>query len=209
MRLRRKILIAVLSIAAAGLWLPLHGQKNAAPFRPKPASDYPSHQTIGPLKLAAVAYETDGDTKPLFGGKVNPNEYGALPILLLLENTGDETYLLDRLQILYRTSDGQKIEPTKATDLPYLIGVKRPSSGVGYPSPIPLPKRKNPLSAIEFDLRAWAAKMLLKRESAHGFLYFQTRHGRNSILYVSGIREASTGKEVFFAEIPIDQATEH
>ncbi len=189
-----------------GLWLPLRGQKDA-PFRPKPASAYPSHQTIGQLKLAAIAFETDGDTKPLFGGKVNPNEYEVLPVLLVLENTGSDTYMLDRMMTLFQNSRGQKLEPTKATELPYLVGVKRPSSGVGYPSPIPLPKKKNPLSAIEFDSRAWGAKTLLKGESAHGFFYFQTRNTRNSMLYVSGIREASTGKEVFFAEIPIDPAT--
>ena len=80
-------------------------------------------------------------------------------------------------------------------------------AGGGIPSPIPLPRRKNPLTAIEFDSRAWGAKSILKGEQAHGFLYFQTRHQRNAILYISGIREASTGKELFFAEVPVDPAT--
>lgn len=186
----------------------LAGQKSAAPFRPGAASSYPSHQTIGPAKIAAVKYESDSETKPVFGGKVNPNEFGVLPVLLVIENTGTDTLLLDRMQVLYQTSGGRNsVEPTDPKELPYLTGVRRPrqaGAGGGIPSPIPLPRRKNPLSAVEFDTRAWGAKSILKGEQAHGFLYFQTRHQRNAILYISGIREAATGKELFFAEVPID-----
>lgn len=201
------ITIALGLLVAAGL----AAQKNAAPFRPGAASSYPSHQTIGPAKIAAIKYESDSETKPVFGGKVNPNEYGVLPVLLVIQNTGGDTLLLDRIQVLYQTSGGRNsVEPTDPKELPYLTGVRRPreaGAGGGIPSPIPLPRRRNPLSAVEFDSRAWGAKSILKGEQAHGFLYFQTRHQRNAILYISGIREAATGKELFFAEVPIDSAT--
>lgn len=204
MRLRRKFLLALLSIAAPCLTQPGLAQKDDKPFRPLPASSYPSHQTIDGLKIAAVAYERDADTKGLFGGKTNPNEYEILPVLLVMENSGGETLQLDRMEILYETPDRQKLRPIPAKELPYTMGVKRPSTGLSYPAPIPLPKRKNPLSALEFDTRAWAAKMLLKGDNAFGFLYFWTRHSPKAILYISGIREASTGKEIFYAEVPID-----
>jgi hypothetical protein len=200
------------TLAAGLLWAgALAAQKNAAPFRPGAASSYPSHQKVGPAVIAAVKYESDSETKPLFGGKVNPNEYGVLPVLLVIQNTGEDTLLLDRMQVLYQTPGGRNsVEPTDPKELPYLTGVRRPreaGAGGGIPSPIPLPRRKNPLTAIEFDSRAWGAKSILKGEQAHGFLYFQTRHQRNAILYISGIREASTGKELFFAEVPLDPAT--
>lgn len=167
-------------------------------------AEYRNHQTIGGLKIAAVAYERDEDTKPLFGGKTNPNQYEILPVLLIMENTGEEALRLDKMQVLYETPDREKLQSVAAKDLPYVVGVKRPNTGPSYPIPIPLPKRKNPLQAVEFDSRSWAAKTLLKNDSAHGFLYFWTRHNPKAILYISGIREASTGKEVFFAEVPID-----
>ncbi len=157
---------------------------------------------IGKLKIAAVRYESDTETKQAFG-KVNPNEYGVLPVLLILENVGDQTLLLDRMKVVYQYP-GNEVLPIAATDLPYLLGVKRPNSGVKYPSPIPLPKKKNPLSAIELQTRAFAAKTIIKGDSASGFFYFETRYRKSAVIYVTGIREAITNKELFFADVPLD-----
>jgi hypothetical protein len=202
--MRRLPLLLILTVAALG-------QKDGPALKVQPAASYPSHQKVGPARIAAVKYESDAEAKPVFGGKVNPNEHGVLPVLLVIENSGDDTLLFDRMQVLYQAPAGRNsVEPTDPKELPYLTGVRRPreaGAGGGIPSPIPLPRRRNPLSAVEFDTRAWGAKSLLKGEQAHGFLYFQARYARNAILYVSGIREASTGKEVFFAEVPIDPAT--
>lgn len=175
-------------------------------FRPGEASSYPSHQNLGNLKIAAVKYESDTETKAAFG-KVNPNEYGVLPVLLILENTGSQTLLLDRMRVAYQYK-GNEVLPTPATDLPYALAPKRPGSGPSYPVPIPLPKKKNPMSAIELQTRAFAARTLLKGESAAGFFYFETRHQRNAVIYITGIREGVTGKELFFAEVPLDSPQE-
>lgn len=172
-----------------------------APFRPKPAASYPSHQKVGPLVLAAAKFETDEETKPLFGG-VNPNEHGVLPVLLILENRGEETLLLDRMRVAYQAGR-YEVQPTPAQQLPSLVGPRRPS--LGPRAPIPLPKKKNPLAKVEFETRAFGAKTLLKGESAHGFFYFETRHRRDAILYITGIREGISGKELFYAEVPIDE----
>lgn len=194
----------VLSIAAAGaLALPAQSGKDAQPFRPQPAGSYPSHQTVGPLKIAAVKYESDEETRLAFG-KLNPNEYGILPILLVVENTGSQVILLDRMTVQYQAKGGYVVNPTPPQDLPYLIAPKRPNTGPRYPSPIPLPRKKNPLSNIELDARAWAAKSLLGGDTAHGFFYFQTRHRRDAFLYITGIREGNTGKELFYVEAPVD-----
>jgi hypothetical protein len=99
---------------------------------------------------------------------------------------------------------GNEVLPTPPGDLAYAAGVKRPGTGPKYPVPIPLPKKKNPMAAIELQTRAFAAKTLLKGETASGFFYFETRHQRNAMIYITGIREGVTGKELFFAEVPLD-----
>ena len=176
-----------------------------APFRPAPASAWPSHQGIAEVTFAAVRYESDADTRPVFG-KVNLNEHGVLPVLLIIENKSKKNLLLDLMKVQFMAPGGIRLDPTAPKDLPYLIGPKRPNTGPKYPSPIPLPKRKkmNPLSEVAIDSRAWGAKNLLPGESAHGFFYFQTEWRRNSYIYVNGIREGLSLKELFFAEVPMD-----
>lgn len=181
------------------LWLACLAAAGQEPFRPKPASSYPSHQKVGPLVVAAVKFETDAETKPLFG--INPNEYGVLPVLLILENQGGETLMLDRMRVSYQYRR-EEVLPTPAHELPSILAPRRPR--VGMRAPVPLPKKKNPLARVEFESRAFSAKTLLKGETAHGFLYFETRHQRGAILYITGIREGVSGQELFYAEVPID-----
>jgi hypothetical protein len=186
---RRKFLQTLLSVAAFQ-------------FRPKAAGEYPSRQVISKLTLAAVKFESDEECREPFG-KLNPNEYGVLPVMLVLQNEGEQTLLLNRMEVYYQVG-GARIEPTPPTDLPFLKGYKKPKLGPTYPVPIPLPKKKNPMSSVDLDARAFTAKTLPKGESANGFFYFQTRHRRNAVIYVSGIREGVTNKELFFAELPLD-----
>lgn len=188
----------IVSLWAAGV-IAAWGQGG---FKPGPAGAYPSCQNLGNLKIAAVKYESDEETRAAFG-KVNPNEYGVLPVLLIFENTGEQTLLLDRMRVAYQYK-GNEVLPTAPADLPYALAPKRPRTGPSYPTPIPLPKKKNPMTAVELQTRAFGAKTLLKGESASGFYYFQTRHQRNAVIYITGIREGVTGKELFFAEVPLD-----
>ena len=173
-------------------------------FKPKAAKEYPSHQDVGKLKIAAVKFESDEETRPAFG-KVNPNEYGVLPVFLILENNSDQTLLLDRMKVAFQYSGGE-IAPTPPGDLPYLIAPKRPHTGpkVPLPIPIPLPKKKNPMGGIELQTRAWSAKSLLKGESATGFFYFQARYRKNAKIYITGIREGLTNKELFYVDVAMD-----
>lgn len=156
------------------------------------------------MTFASVRYESDADTRPLFG-KANLNEHGVLPVLLIIDNKGKDNLLLDTMHIEFTASGGVRIEPTPPSDLPYLISPKNPVNRPGLPSPIPLPrKRGNALSQVEIDSRAWGAKNLLPGESTHGFFYFQTTWRRSAYIYISGIRDARTQKELFFAEVPMD-----
>jgi hypothetical protein len=197
---RKSLMLALCGLAALAIvWA-------QSAFKAKPAAGYPSHQDLGKLKIAAVKFESDEETQPAFG-KVNPNEYGVLPVFLILENTSDQTLLLDRMKVAFQFS-GNEIAPTPPGDLPYLIAPKRPGSGPAVPLPIPLPKKKNPMGGIELQTRAWSARTLLKGESATGFFYFQARYRKNAKIYVTGIREGITGKELFYVDVTMDTPDE-
>ena len=197
MRVARKLLMLSLGglVALAVVWA-------ESTFKPKAASAYPSHQSIGKLKIAAVKFESDEETRPAFG-KVNPNEYGVLPVFLILENTSGQTLLLDRMRVAFQFP-GNEVSPTPPGDLPYLIAPKRPGTGPSIPLPIPMPKKKNPMGGVELQTRAWSAKSLLKGENATGFFYFQVRYRNNAKLYITGIREGLTGKELFYVDVAMD-----
>lgn len=197
MRVARKILILSLCglVALTLVWA-------QGTFKPKAAAEYPSHQSIGKLRIAAVKYESDEETRPAFG-KVNPNEYGVLPVLLIVENTGEQTLMLDNMRVAFQFP-GTEIAPTPPGDLPYLIAPKRPGTEPAVRLPIPLPKKKNPMAGIELQTRAWSARTLLKGETASGFFYFQARYRNNAKIYVTGIREGISRQELFYVDVGID-----
>jgi len=56
----------------------------------------------------------------------------------------------------------------------------------------------------QFEGRAFGAKMLPPGESAHGFVYFFTGHRTGSRIYLTGIQQAATGKELFYFDVPLD-----
>ena len=43
------------------------------------------------------------------------------------------------------------------------------------------------------------------RETASGFFYFRTPFREGSTLYLTGLREAQTGKELFYFEILLEK----
>jgi hypothetical protein len=178
-----------------------------APARYAPAGAWPSHMTIGQVTFAAIRYETEDQTRPLFG-KVNLNRYGVLPVLLLIENKGQSNLLVDRMQVRFMAPGGVDLEPLSPTDLPYLIAPKRPGGVERYPMPVPLPKKKNPLARAELESLSWGARTILPGETAQGFFYFQTSWLRKSYIYITGIRDAATLKELFFAEVPMDSPSD-
>jgi hypothetical protein len=47
--------------------------------------------------------------------------------------------------------------------------------------------------------------MLPPKETASGFFYFRAPYRSGSKLFVRGIREAATGNEWFYFEIPLDK----
>jgi hypothetical protein len=187
-------------MAAAVSWA---DNKADAKFSPGPASSYPARQTNDHVTVAVAAYDTEELAHSAFG-KLNPNQYGVLPVLAIIQNDTDQALRLDQLEVEYTGVDGRHVEATPAADIQVLGGTERPNMPTG--SPIPrLRKHKNPLNAWEIEGRSFSAKLLPPHDSAHGFFYFQTGPRPGSKFYLTGIKVASTGKDILYFEIPLDQ----
>jgi len=175
--------------------------KDSGKFSPGPASSYPAKQTNEHVTLAVVAYDTEELAHTAFG-KLNPNQYGVLPVLVIIQNDTDQALKLEHLDAEYEGIDGRQVESTPADEVQTLGGAARPDVPVASPIPIHR-KHKNPLDVWEIDGRSFAAKLLPPHESAHGFFYFQTTHRPGSKFYLSGIKVAATGQDIFYFEIPL------
>ena len=121
-------------------------------------------------------------------------------MLVIIQNDTDQALRLDQIQVEYTGVDGRRLDATPAPEVQALGGVRKPSMPSG--SPLPRIKRKSPLSAWEIEGRAFGAKMLPAHEPASGFFYFQTNHRPGSKFYLTGIREAATGKDILYFEVP-------
>jgi hypothetical protein len=173
-------------------------------FLPGPASSYSSHQTNDNVTLAAVPYDTEELAHSAFG-KLNPNQYGILPILVIIQNDTAQSLKLDPLEVEYVDTNRDRISPTPAEEVKYMgPGSKKPNMGVG-PIPPGVIKHKSPLAAPEIETRAFSARMLPPHESASGFFYFQVHARPGSKFYLTGITDAASGKGLLYFEIPLDK----
>ncbi len=169
-------------------------------FSPGAAASYPTKQSQGKVTVAAVPYVDDDEIRSAFG-KANPYKSGVLPVLVIVQNDSDQALRLD-LKAEYIDARERHIDAITSREiLAAGPAPKRPNIGVG--SPIPLPKKKNPLNAWEIEGLAFSARMVPPGESVHGFFYFQSRLEPNAKLYLTGLSEAKSGKELFYFEIPL------
>lgn len=198
MSLSRKLWIILLAAAAAPA-----ADKDNSRFAPGPASSYPTRQTNGKVTIAAAPYHTAERIREAYG-KLKLAEYGVLPVLVVIQNDSSQALRLDLLKVEYVAGGGTRIEATPAADVRYLGGGQRRFETGRGGAPRLGGRKKNPLDVWEIEGRAFAPKMLPVGQSASGFFYFQTAHRPGARLYVTGIREAATGKELFYFEIPLD-----
>jgi len=200
MSLAPKSFVLLLSIVT------VFGADKEKKFEPAPIDSYANRQTVEKVTVAAEPFDTEEKTRPAYG-KLNPNQYGILPILVIMQNNSGQALSLETMHVEYILPSRQRIVATPAPDVARSQGVKRPNI---YPAPLPSPiprstSRKSPLTAWEIEGRAFAAKMLPPGESASGFFYFQVPHRAGSVLYLTGIREASSRRELFYIEIPFER----
>ncbi len=191
-----KRLALVLSIAAA------FAADKDAPFRAAPANSYPHRQTNEAITVAVDPYISGEKVKTAFG-KLDPYQYGVLPVLVVIQNDGKESIRLDRMKVQYVGPGNQRVEATPSKEVRYARGPDRPSVTPGPAGRVAIKSKKNPLDAWEIDGRAFAAQMLPPGQSASGFFYFQTELQPGATVYISGLREAGSGKELFYFEAPL------
>ena len=200
---RNKLLILLGLVASIPVAYGVDKEGDKAKFTP-PAIESISNQTNEAVTVAAAAYIRESDAKAAFG-KLNPYEHGVLPVLVMIRNAGKGTIRLSTMKVEYVDVNRDRIEPTPASDVRYANkGPRRPNMN---PGPIPgvrLGGRKNPLENEAIEIRAFTAKMLPPGESAHGFIYFRTGHRKGAKLYVAGLQDAATGKDLFYFELPLD-----
>ena len=167
------------------------------------ASSYPHHMTSQGVTIAAVPYDSEELAKTAFG-KVNPNAYGVLPILVVMENSTTSTVRVDHLKLEYTAQGDVHIENTPASEVRYLKSPNAPRNVPGPPTgPIRINRNKNPLNEWEIEGRAFTAQMIPPNDKASGFFYFQTGTRGGASLVINGLRDAKSGQELFFFEIPL------
>jgi hypothetical protein len=183
------------------------GADKQKPFEPRPVESYPNRQTVEMLAIAAEAFSTTAQTRQAFG-KLDPNQYGILPVFVVMKNNGDQTLNLEGMKVEYISPSRERVEATPAKDVARSRGAAQPKL---RPNPLPIPTgprisvKKNPLNVWEIEGRAFAARVLPPGETASGFFYFQAPHRPGSVLYITGIQLASTGRELLYIEIPFDR----
>ncbi|MGA2268208.1 MAG: hypothetical protein ABSH44_07025 [Bryobacteraceae bacterium] len=186
-----------MSIAAA-----FAADKDTAVFRPPPAAGLLHRQTNAQVTIGVDPYVAPDKVKTAFG-KLDPYQYGILPVLVVIQNDSDKTIRLDRMTAEYVGPNRDRVEATPARDVRYLRGPNRPGVITGPGGKPKILSKKNPLDAWEIEGRAFAAQTLPAGQSASGFFYFQTGLQRGATVYLSGLTEAATGKELFYFEIPL------
>ena len=198
--MKRVALIVLLSIPAA-----MAVDKDKGRFVPGPASSYAGHQTQEGITIAAIPYISEEQAKSAFA-KVNPYEHGILPVLVIVENGSGQALRMD-LKVQFVDPDNRHLDAYPAEDLIYYQGVKKPPTiGPTTSLPIRLPRRqkKGPLNTPEIVNRALSVKLVPKGETAYGFFYFEADYRPGSKLYLTGLSDASSGKEYFYFDLPLE-----
>ncbi len=190
-------LVAVLAIALAAA-------ADKPGFQAKSAASYPNKQSSENLTIAAAAYTTDEETKEPFG-KLNPWKYNILPVLVVIQNDGSNAIRLEKIHFQYELPDRSKSGGNAAaSDVKYSQGPNKPKVYTGPLGGVKVTKPKSPLSAFEIESRAFVAKIIPSGQTVSGFVYFETEvSSAGASIYISGLENASTGKELYYFEIPL------
>jgi hypothetical protein len=190
-------LALLISIAAA-----FAADKDTAAFRPPPAAALDHRQTNAQVTIGVDPYVAPDKVKTAFG-KLDPYQYGILPVLVVIQNDSGKAIRLNKLRAEYVGPNRDRVDATPAREVRYVRGPERPGVITGPGGKPKILSKKNPLDAWEIEGRAFAAQMLPAGQSASGFFYFRTGLQRGATIYLNGLTEAATGEELFYFEIPL------
>lgn len=193
--LRRREFFVIPSIAVSG-WAIGESQ-----FKAPAASSMKSRVELDHVIIGVEAFDTAEKTAKAFG-KLDPNKYEVLPVLMVIQNNRKTALRVSPLDVQYIVPGMGKVDALRLDEVTSAGGgPNRPNLG---PKPLPLPTRvkKNPLAGRDIEERAFVAKMIAPGESASGFFYFNLRHRTTAKIYVNGLADAATKNEIFYFEIP-------
>lgn len=181
----------------------LLGADDKPAFQAGKAADY-AHQTSEKVLVGAKAFDNADLVADAFGKKTDLLKYGVLPVLIVVENQRDKSIDLRNMEVSLVASDGRHVTAISPEEISYLAknGRRRPK-GPGEGIPLPLPQKKNPLLAPEITGRAFAAGMLPPGDSVSGFFYFEAMAEVGDSIYISGMVDARSRKQVMYFEFPL------
>ena len=202
--MRRSLIAALI---AASVAIPVSAKD---PFHVRPAAKYSAKQKQGDVILAVKAYRSEKEMKTAFG-KAKPYKFGVLPILVVLDNGSDHALSLKDLKVRFITADREGLEPLTEEDLTYFQPSTRPKERPSYVPPIPGLGRgglkRGPLAKPEIGQRAFKAPIVPPQSSVSGFFYYRTGREPDPVpgaaVYLSGVRDLTTGRELFYFEIEL------
>jgi hypothetical protein len=175
-----------------------------APFQPPAAESMAHRQTNEQVTIGADPFATAAKTKTAYD-KLDPNQYGVLPVLVVIQNGSKQTVDLSRIHVQYKEPGQAAIDNTAAGDLKYLNGAKKPGYVAGpVGGGLVIKNKKSPLDVWEIEGRAFVAKMIPAGQTASGFFYFQADLKPGATIYLDGLAVAGSGKDLFYFEIPLE-----
>src|SRR5260370_12678688 len=98
-----------------------------SPCKDDHAASYPSHQSNEQITIGVDPYVTLDKVQLAFG-KLQPNQFGVLPVLVVIQNDSDKAIRLDRLKVEYVGPNRERVEATPARDVRYLRPPQRPDA---------------------------------------------------------------------------------
>ena len=114
--------LALLLSISAGL-----AADKETPFKAAPAASYASHQSNAQITIGVDPYVTLDKVQLAFG-KLQPNQFGILPVLVVIQNDSGKAIRLDRLKVEYLGPNHDRVEATPAKDVRYLKPPQRPAA---------------------------------------------------------------------------------
>ncbi len=187
------------------------GPAAAETFRVKTADKYPAKQKQGDLIVAVKTFVSENDQQSAFG-KVRPYKYGVTPLLLVLSNTGTNTYSFENLQIRLVMPGREGIDPVSPADLATLNPSGHQPTRRKVPS-IPglggTRVKKGPLNRPEIEQRQFRVPIVAPKSTASGFMYYLTGSEQSiagASAYITGIYDITNGRDLFYFEIPLGKA---
>ncbi len=83
------------------------------PFHVGPVDGYANRQAQSGVIVAAEPYDSEVKAREAFG-KLNPYQYGILPVLVVIKNEGPKTIRIDRVKAEYVGPNRTRVEATPA-----------------------------------------------------------------------------------------------